>query len=393
MAESLRASIQANEYPPGALLPTERELQARFSVSRTTVRRALAALVESGWAELLPNRGVIARSGPSFRGTTNVAFIDHAEALNHRLFFDLTCRLQTAGLYLVHIDSAIHGVVGSLEVAAEQGFAGAFVWSKDGFSDADRIQTLSARVPIVALDHGIRGANLDLVCADNLGGGRAAVDHLVRHGRRRIAVTGMTDMLEINHERFAGWMQGLFANGLQPQARDIVWTFTSGMERSDTAALEARLSAEDRPDALIVFGDIFVPDVCESVTRCGLRIPEDVAIVAFGGGPTIHIDDFSLTTIEFGTERLAEVAFRRLKEKMARPEDPAQTYVLPVAVRVGGSCGEPRDEWTTTVASPLERQSKNWLGFYSLHIRTVHRQSGAKSNKTYTSLMSGDLLQ
>ncbi|MFQ3587101.1 MAG: GntR family transcriptional regulator [Fimbriimonadaceae bacterium] len=379
LAEALRADIQSGAFPPGAILPTERELQRRFSVSRTTVRRALAALVESGWAELLPNRGVIARSGPSDLRTTNVAFIDDSETLNHRLFFDLSCRLHVVGLTLVHIDSKTHGLVGSLELAAEQGFAGAFVWSKDGFPDAARIRALAARVPIVALDHALRGVDLDLVVADNLGGGRAAVDHLVRLGRKRIAVTGMMDMLEINHERFSGWMQGLFANGLQPQVRDILWTCTSGMTVQDTEALEARLRSEDRPDGLVVFGDIFVPEICEAVFRCGLRIPEDVAVIAFGGGPPVKIDDFSLTTVEFGTERLAETAVRQLESRIADRHRPTECVVLPISVRVGGSCGEPYEDWSPVSGAEAHPVPGRWLGFYSLHVRTPDRLKRAVS--------------
>lgn len=379
VADSLRADIRAGEFQPGTLLPTEKELQARFRVSRTTVRRALASLVESGWAELLPNRGVIVRSGPSALRTANVAFIDDAETLNHRLFFDLTCRLQGEGLSLVHVDSAVYGTTGALEYAAEEEFAGAFVWSKDGFPDAARIRSLSARVPIVALDHSIRGANLDLVGADNLGGGRAAVDHLVKLGRKRIAVTGMMDMLEINHERFSGWMQAMFAHGLQPQVRDIVWTVTSGMPSQDTEALEARLRAPDRPDALIVFGDIFVPEICEAVFRCGLRIPEDVAVIAFGGGPRIHIDDFSLTTVDFGTEKFAETAFRQLLKRIADRQRPAESVILPVSIRVGGSCGEPVEEWNRPSPAETPQISSQWLGFYSLHIRTPDRRNRARS--------------
>ena len=41
LAETLRAAIDAGEYPPGSRLPTENELCERYSVSRVTVRKAL----------------------------------------------------------------------------------------------------------------------------------------------------------------------------------------------------------------------------------------------------------------------------------------------------------------------------------------------------------------
>ena len=40
----IRGEIESGAYPPGARLPTEAELSARFGVNRHTVRRALEEL-------------------------------------------------------------------------------------------------------------------------------------------------------------------------------------------------------------------------------------------------------------------------------------------------------------------------------------------------------------
>ena len=149
LEQALRDRIRRGEIAVGAILPTERELQQEFGVSRSTVRRALAALVASGWAEASPNRGVIAQHGPIEARTRNVAFIDHGDGMQRDLFFAIGRRLQLVGYHLVHVDSRIHGVEGSVEYAAEHGFAGALVWSKVGYPDASRIQPLMADLPIV----------------------------------------------------------------------------------------------------------------------------------------------------------------------------------------------------------------------------------------------------
>lgn len=49
LRESLRARIEAGEYPVGSFLPTEAELCAAFGVSRYTVREALRRLAEAGY--------------------------------------------------------------------------------------------------------------------------------------------------------------------------------------------------------------------------------------------------------------------------------------------------------------------------------------------------------
>ena len=48
IANDLRARIQRRELPPGAQVPTEKELAGTYDCSRNTVRMALAALANEG---------------------------------------------------------------------------------------------------------------------------------------------------------------------------------------------------------------------------------------------------------------------------------------------------------------------------------------------------------
>jgi GntR family phosphonate transport system transcriptional regulator len=57
IAETLRQVIGGDDYPPGARLPTEAELSARFSVNRHTVRRALEELSRGGLIRVEQGRG------------------------------------------------------------------------------------------------------------------------------------------------------------------------------------------------------------------------------------------------------------------------------------------------------------------------------------------------
>jgi GntR family transcriptional regulator len=56
--------ITQGELAPGAQLPSERMLCDQLQVSRTTVRRALAALTEDGLIESAPGRGTFVSGGP-----------------------------------------------------------------------------------------------------------------------------------------------------------------------------------------------------------------------------------------------------------------------------------------------------------------------------------------
>jgi GntR family transcriptional regulator, phosphonate transport system regulatory protein len=57
ISETLRQEIGGPDYPPGARLPTEAELSARFAVNRHTVRRALEELSRGGLIRIEQGRG------------------------------------------------------------------------------------------------------------------------------------------------------------------------------------------------------------------------------------------------------------------------------------------------------------------------------------------------
>lgn len=354
IAEELREQIRSGRYLPGAFLPTERELQATFGVSRGTVRRALAALAESGWAELKPKRGVAAAMGPVADLGGNIAFIDHGDLVNERVFFGLSRTLQGTGFHLIHVDSRTFGVEGAIEYAVDNGFVAAFLWSKTGFPEEARVRAAQQKMPIIALDHGLRGIDTDLVAPDNFGGATTIVGHLARQGRKRIAVSGMIDMLEINHERFAGYLKAIFDHGITPSAKDFVFCLTSGGQPPDTTLLARRLADPDRPDAVFVLQDMCVPPVVEAIFAAGLRVPEDVAVVAFGGEMPIQIDRTGLTSVFVDWLEFSQQCVQALDRRLRRPFEPFAHISVPVTLVKRGSCGVLPQEWDPLPTSGVE---------------------------------------
>lgn len=354
VAEALREEIRSGSYAPGAFLPTENDLRVRFGVSRSTVRRALASLAESGWAEIKPRRGVAARQGPAIELTGSVAYIDYGELINERVFFGISRALHGTGLHLAHIDSKLYGDEGAIEYAADTGFIAAFLWSKQGFPDLARVEAAQKRIPIVAIDHRFGGARTDLVAEDNLEGAAAVVRHLASQGRQRIGVTGMMDMLEVNHDRFSGYLKGLFQSGLTPHPADFAFCLTSGEGPAETNHLVRRLKDPDRPDALFVLQDMCVPAVVDAIFAAGLRVPDDVAIAAFGGEAPIQIEEVGLTSMAVDWRAFADECVRVLMQRLQSPNAPAVQVSLPTSLLIRGSCGAPVETWDPLPNSGVE---------------------------------------
>jgi GntR family histidine utilization transcriptional repressor len=81
----LKAQLAAGRWPPGALMPSEAELTAQFSVSRMTVNRALRELQGEGLVERLQGVGTFAAQLARVSSTLTIRDLhEEIEARGHR---------------------------------------------------------------------------------------------------------------------------------------------------------------------------------------------------------------------------------------------------------------------------------------------------------------------
>ena len=106
-----------------------------------------------------------------------------------------------------------------------------------------------------------------------------ATQHLIDTGSRRIAFLGGPNHLDMVKRRKHGYLEALRENRL-PIDRDLVVCdkidYQVAMEQA-----EKMLRSEHRPDAILAFNDIITFAAFTAIKNCGLRIPEDVALIGF----------------------------------------------------------------------------------------------------------------
>jgi DNA-binding LacI/PurR family transcriptional regulator len=318
IADDLIQKIESGVFPEGKYLPIEKDLISEYGVTRTTVRRALAALVEDGYGQLVPNKGVVALRKHK-TGTKAIGFIDGSSIVLRLLYSKLSAAFLNEGYHLVHIDSQVIGLENALLFAQEHQFESAFVWSFDGFPDSDLLKRVQEKLPIVVLDHSIRGVETDLVTFDYLQMAHQVVDHLIQQGCKRVTVTGMLDMLDTTHDRFSGYLSALFANHMTPTVRDFNFCYTSGYGEPNYDQLISRLKSADRPDAIFVMQDEFVPGVVECILQCGLSISEDVRVATIGDDVVVSVGGQGITAVHCDWDAFALDAMKLMLKRMRDP--------------------------------------------------------------------------
>jgi LacI family transcriptional regulator len=195
-------------------------------------------------------------------------------------------------------------------------------------------------IPVVVIHNELRDHVLDNVAWNNYEGSLAAVRHLVNVGKRRIAI--MTSDNPVLMPRFRGYQQALREAGLRPDPR-LHLVLAHGDElRSKSVARQAILPVLhqlERPDAIFIAGsDYSSLGVLEGARELGIRIPDDLAIVAYDDFPWMSSLTPPLSTVARDGIKLANIAtelfFRRLREK---PWIPVETIILTPELIVRGS--------------------------------------------------------
>jgi len=84
LADQLRAQMNARALPPGARLPAEKELAARYGISLITVRQALALLAREGRIERKQGKGTYVQASKYIRDFTTIeSFTQACAASGH----------------------------------------------------------------------------------------------------------------------------------------------------------------------------------------------------------------------------------------------------------------------------------------------------------------------
>ncbi len=187
-------------------------------------------------------------------------------------------------------------------------------------------------LPIVFLDRPPAGLTCDAVLSDNFEGAARAVEHLLRHGHRRIGFLGdVPATLYTRRERYRGYRHALDQGGVDIDPRLV----DHGHHEGDAAAATMRLlECEPPPTAIFAANNLACMGAIIALTRAGRR---DVALVGF--------DDFILadafqpgtSVVAQDAEQLgntaAELVFARLDGDRAG----ARTVVLTTELVARGS--------------------------------------------------------
>jgi DNA-binding LacI/PurR family transcriptional regulator len=192
------------------------------------------------------------------------------------------------------------------------------------------------RIPVVAFDREAADPRVDAVIVDNLESSRRANEHLIRLGHRQIGFIGGRHDIKTGSERSAGYEAAMAAAGLVPRAADGDFRLEQGRLATE------QLLADGDLTALVVANNLMTVGALQAIRARGLRVPDDLAVVAMDDPFWAALIDPPLTTLAQPVHRMADAAVRLLFERIEGTREQARCIVFDCELRVRDSCGASR---------------------------------------------------
>jgi LacI family transcriptional regulator len=184
-------------------------------------------------------------------------------------------------------------------------------------------------VPIVQADRMLDGLTSDGVLVDNVRGAQEITAHLVGLGHTRVALLIDETDWTTGKGRLAGYRAALLAGGVP---------------------------LDRRPDvtALFAANNMLAEGAFQALQARGLRIPEDLSLVAFDDVPWMSMVSPGVTTVDQHTDAVGRACAQLVVDRIAgtAPEQATVRYIEP-SVILRGSTAPPRVAVVPAARRPL----------------------------------------
>ena len=326
VAETLRQMIRNGELPRGRKLPRGTELAATFGVSHITMRAALEVLAAEGMISLVQGRGTFVTGDGHTRAGGKILIIRDAfrslrDLSNYILpgFEKRCCELQLL-TETVTGDFLANATPNSFrKILKQNGFTSILI-PGGGFESSDPLAGLLRECGIpVLIAHGTildpQRTHLPVMRTDYAGAWRDGVKFLRSCGHKRIAFLANA-FFKIRYYTESEMLSNFVSLGADADPALI----SSALPEEKNFEASVRQLLKAKPEAIFCGSDFFAMRLCDFLKNSGIRVPEDVSVLGFGGYPGGNFCSPALTTVDFQYDAIGEKAAELLQKPGERLE-------------------------------------------------------------------------
>jgi len=192
--------------------------------------------------------------------------------------------------------------------------------------DAERqIKSLQRqKVPVVLIDRYFQNIQSDYVIINNHDSAYNAVEHLIRNGSRRIAMMAYDTRLEHMQQRISGYRQALKDNGIEFRESWLPRVSYKDVANQVDGYIKALTQPGLKVDGFFFATNTLAVESLKPLTRMGIRIPDDLAIVSFDESDAFDLFYPPVTYVSQSLDAIGkgavDLALARILDKKKKPE-------------------------------------------------------------------------
>jgi LacI family transcriptional regulator len=193
-------------------------------------------------------------------------------------------------------------------------------------------RVIGAGTPVLLFNRDMAGTGWDFLAMDNVAGARAATEHLLALGHRRIAFYGGFQGSSSCLQRRQGYAEAMAAAGI---AIEPGWMIETAPTRLEAARQVGALFVRDpAPSAALAYNDAVALGLMLGLAACGRQVGRDFAVVGFDDIPEASVSVPPLSTVATAPRALGRLAAEHLLARITGQAGAPATIVAPVQLAV-----------------------------------------------------------
>jgi LacI family transcriptional regulator len=178
-------------------------------------------------------------------------------------------------------------------------------------------EVINQGMPVVMFDRVTNDILCDKVIINDELAAYEAVQNLIDKGRKKIALVTTVDYVSVGKFRTDGYTKALRDNGLPFDENLII-----KIENVENCEITIAQLLEDQAiDAVFAVNELFAVTIIKMANKIGIKVPEDLAVIAFTDGIISKYSTPTITTVTQNGVEMGSVAAKILIERLESEED------------------------------------------------------------------------
>ncbi|HET8810753.1 MAG TPA: LacI family DNA-binding transcriptional regulator [Flavobacteriaceae bacterium] len=188
------------------------------------------------------------------------------------------------------------------------------------------IEIINRGMPVVLFDRVVDEVNCDKVIIDDKKGAQKAVSYLIGLGCKRIALISTVDYISVGKLRTQGYKDALEREQMKVEKNLILKI--EDIENSEREIME--FLKKNEVDGVFAVNEQFAASAIKGLAQKGLKVPEDVSVIAFTNGEISKRFIPSLTTVSQHGAEMGAKAANLLIDRLEKPEEEEEQFTTEI---------------------------------------------------------------